>query len=38
VPLLSVFGWMSPSQPSSVHMNNVNACLAERGYQVVGWK
>jgi hypothetical protein len=34
----AMFGWMTPSQPSSVHMNYVNACLADRGYQVVGWK
>jgi len=34
----AMFGWMAPSQPSSVHMNYVNACLADRGYQVVGWK
>jgi hypothetical protein len=34
----AMFGWMTPSQPSSVHMNYVNMCLADRGYQVVGWK
>jgi hypothetical protein len=34
----AMFGWMTPSQPSSVHMNYVNACLADRGYQVAGWK
>jgi len=34
----SMFGWMHPSQPSDVHMNYVNLCLAERGYQVAGWK
>jgi hypothetical protein len=34
----SMFGWMTPSQPSAVHMNYVNMCLAERGYQVAGWK
>ncbi len=34
----AMFDWMTPSQPSSVHMNYVNTCLAERGYQVVGWK
>ena len=34
----SMFGWMHPSQPSDVHMNYVNLCLANRGYQVVGWK
>jgi OmpA family protein len=34
----TMFGWMTPSQPSSVHVNYVNACLADRGYQVVGWK
>jgi Glycine-zipper domain len=34
----AMFGWMTPSQPSSVHVNYVNTCLADRGYQVVGWK
>lgn len=34
----AMFGWMAPSQPSSVHMSYVNMCLADRGYQVVGWK
>ena len=34
----AMFGWMTPSQPSSVHVNYVNACLADRGYLVVGWK
>src|SRR5262245_50113568 len=34
----SMFGWMHPSQPSDVHKNYVNLCLANRGYQVVGWK
>jgi hypothetical protein len=34
----AMFGWMTPPQPSSVHMNYVNACLTDRGYQVVGWK
>jgi len=34
----SMFGWMRPSQPSDVHMNYVNLCLANRGYQVAGWK
>jgi outer membrane lipoprotein SlyB len=34
----AMFGWMTPSQPSSVHVNYVNMCLADRGYQVVGWK
>ncbi len=33
-----MFGWMAPSQPSNVHINYVNMCLAERGYQVAGWK
>jgi outer membrane lipoprotein SlyB len=33
-----MFDWMAPSQPNSVHMNYVNVCLAERGYQVAGWK
>jgi hypothetical protein len=34
----AMFGWMTPSQPSGVHVSYVNTCLAERGYQVVGWK
>jgi hypothetical protein len=34
----SLFGWMSPSRPSDVHVNYVNLCLADRGYQVAGWK
>ena len=34
----SMFGWMRPSQPSDVHRNYVNLCLADRGYQVAGWK
>jgi hypothetical protein len=34
----SMFGSVAPSQPSSVHMNYVNMCLAERGYQLAGWK
>jgi len=34
----SMFAWMRPSQPSDVHKNYVNLCLANRGYQVVGWK
>jgi len=34
----SMFGWMAPSQPSGAHVNYVNMCLAERGYQVAGWK
>jgi hypothetical protein len=33
-----MFGWMTPSQPSSAHTTYVDMCLAERGYQVVGWK
>ena len=33
----SLFGWMSPSQPSAAHMNDANPCLAERGYQTAGW-
>ena len=33
----SMFGWASPSRPSDVHMNYVNLCLADRGYQVAGW-
>jgi len=34
----SMFGWMHPSQPSDVHKNYVNLCLANRGYQIAGWK
>jgi outer membrane lipoprotein SlyB len=34
----SMFGGITPSQPSDVHRNYVNMCLAERGYQVAGWK
>ena len=34
----SMFGWMRPSQPGDVHRNYVNLCLADRGYQVTGWK
>jgi len=36
--LTSLFGWTGPSRPSDVHMNYVNQCLADRGYQVAGWK
>jgi hypothetical protein len=28
----------SSNLPSDVHMNYVNQCLADRGYQVAGWK
>ena len=34
----SMFGWGHPSQPSDVHKNYVDMCLADRGYQVAGWK
>jgi len=34
----SMFGWMRPSQPSEAHVNYVNLCLADRGYQVAGWQ
>jgi hypothetical protein len=34
----SLFGWMGPSQPSDAHVNYVNQCLVDRGYQVTGWK
>jgi hypothetical protein len=34
----SMFGWMHPSRPSDAHMNYVNLCLADRGYQVAGWQ
>lgn len=33
-----LFGWMEPEQPDEVHRNYVNQCLAERGYQVAGWR
>src|SRR5262249_11874175 len=36
--LWSMLGWMGPTPPSDVHMNYVNQCLADRGYQVAGWK
>ena len=36
--LFSSLFWWGPSQPSDVHMNYVNQCLADRGYQVAGWK
>jgi hypothetical protein len=36
--LWAMFGWMGPTPPSDVHMNYVNQCLADRGYQVAGWK
>jgi hypothetical protein len=36
--LWSMVGWMGPTPPSSVHMNYVNQCLVDRGYQVAGWK
>jgi hypothetical protein len=36
--LWAMFGWMGPKPPSDVHMNYVNQCLADRGYQVAGWK
>jgi len=34
----SMFGWMGPLRPSEAHVNYVNLCLADRGYQVAGWK
>jgi hypothetical protein len=34
----SMFSWTEPTPPSAVHMNYVNQCLADRGYQVAGWK
>jgi hypothetical protein len=34
----SMFSWGHPSQPSDVHKNYVDMCLADRGYQVAGWK
>ena len=34
----TMFGWVTPSEPSSAHMSYVDMCLTERGYQVVGWK
>lgn len=35
--ITSLFNWGS-SEPSDVHKNYVNQCLADRGYQVAGWK
>jgi hypothetical protein len=33
------FSWLFRSkQPEPVYVNYVNICLAERGYQLVGWK
>jgi hypothetical protein len=26
------------NRPSDVHMNYVNQCLVDRGYQITGWK
>lgn len=34
----SMFDWMGPSEPSPAHQNYVNLCLADRDYQVAGWK
>jgi hypothetical protein len=38
----AVFGFLgglfSPSQPNAAYVNVVNRCLAERGYEVAGWK
>ena len=31
-------GLFSPSQPDAAYVNIVNRCLAERGYEVAGWK
>jgi hypothetical protein len=36
--LWGLFGWMGPKAPSAVHVSYVNQCLADRGYQVAGWK
>ena len=33
-----LWGWMTPTPTSNVHMNYVNQCLADHGYQVAGWK
>lgn len=33
-----LFGWMEPEQPDAVHKAYVDQCLADRGYQVAGWK
>jgi hypothetical protein len=35
--IMSMIGWATPARPSDVHMNYVNLCLADRGYQVAGW-
>jgi hypothetical protein len=38
----AVFGFLgglfTPSQPDPAYVNIVNRCLAERGYEVAGWK
>lgn len=38
----AVFGFLgglfSPSQPDPAYVSIVNRCLAERGYEVAGWK
>jgi len=38
----AVFGFLgglfAPSQPDAAYVNIVNRCLAERGYEVAGWK
>jgi hypothetical protein len=31
-------GLLSPSQPNPAYVSIVNRCLAERGYEVAGWK
>jgi hypothetical protein len=33
----TMVGWASPARPSDAHINYVNLCLADRGYQVAGW-
>lgn len=38
----AVFGFLSglftPAEPDAAYVNIVNRCLAERGYDVAGWK
>lgn len=34
----TLFAWAQPSPPSDVHVRYVDRCLADRGYEVAGWK
>jgi hypothetical protein len=33
-----LWGWMTPRPPNPAHVNYVNQCLTDRGYQVAGWQ